>query len=188
MKRTAPSPLLKELQQQLGAEDAVFGDDNITCFRCMLCIRMCDEIVGVKALSLKKVKEGDTTPIALDAAKCILCGACATVCPAGHIQMEDTAGRAVVHQEMELGPNTAITLPFRQAVPNVPRIHTEDCIHFTHRRLQDLRPGLPQGLHRLRRRGADRGDRGRRGRRGHGLPGFRSRADEAVRLRQATRT
>jgi heterodisulfide reductase subunit A len=130
MNRCAPSPLLVELQKQLGIPEAKFGDPEITCFRCMLCVRTCEEIVGVKALSLKKVKAGDTTPIALDTEKCILCGACATVCPVGHIKLEDIEERPVVHQDMRLGPNNAITLTFRQAVPNVPRIHTEDCIHF----------------------------------------------------------
>jgi heterodisulfide reductase subunit A2 len=131
MKRCAPSTMLENLKQQMGATEAVFGDDSITCFRCMLCIRVCDEIVGVKALSLKKVKEGDTTPIAIDQEKCILCGACATVCPVEHLKLEDADNRPLVHQDMRLGPNNAITLTFRQAVPNVPRIHTEDCIHFT---------------------------------------------------------
>jgi heterodisulfide reductase subunit A len=129
-KRCAPSLLLMNLKEKMGAHDAEFGDDTITCFRCMLCVRVCDELVGAKALSLKKVKPGETTPIALDQDKCILCGACASVCPVQHITLEDAHDREVVHREMSLGPNSAITLTFRQAVPNVPRIHTDHCIRF----------------------------------------------------------
>ena len=42
--------------------------------------------------------------------------------------MTDIEGR-ILHSELTLGPNAAITIPFRQAVPNVPRIHTRHCIH-----------------------------------------------------------
>ena len=44
--------------------------------------------------------------------------------------MEDIEGREIIHHEMALGPNSAISLPFRQAVPNVPRINPRYCIHF----------------------------------------------------------
>ncbi len=130
IQRCASNRLLHELSQRYGMEDAKWGDDVITCIFCKLCIRVCDELVGAKALSFKKVKEHDTTPIKLDQDKCILCGACAFVCPTNHIRMEDVNDRPVVHRDLRLGPNSAISLTFRQAVPNVPRIHTEDCIHF----------------------------------------------------------
>lgn len=129
MSRTAHSDLFHGLAHQLGVQPQ-FGDDAITCFRCMLCVRVCDDLVGAKALSLKKVKPGETTPVFVDTEKCILCGACAVVCPVEHIKIEDADERKVLHHDLRLGPNSAITLTFRQAVPNVPRIHTEDCIHF----------------------------------------------------------
>jgi heterodisulfide reductase subunit A len=43
--------------------------------------------------------------------------------------MTDIEGR-ILHSELSLGPNAAITIPFRQAIPNVPRIHPNRCIHM----------------------------------------------------------
>jgi heterodisulfide reductase subunit A len=128
MKRTASTPMFMDMAAEMEIPTE-FGDDVVTCFRCMLCVRACDEL-GPKALSLQKVKPGETTPVHLDEDKCILCGACAVICPVGHIRLVDSEDRKIVQNEMRLGPNAAISLTFRQAVPNVPRIHTEDCIHF----------------------------------------------------------
>jgi heterodisulfide reductase subunit A len=128
MKRTAPTELFTRMAGEMGVP-AEFGDDSVTCFRCMLCVRACEEL-GPDALSLKKVKPGETSPVYVDETKCILCGACAVICPVQHIRLEDHANRQILQHDLRLGPNAAITLTFRQAVPNVPRIHTEDCIHF----------------------------------------------------------
>lgn len=132
IKRCAENDVLKKLAADLDVRDVKWGSENVSCIYCKLCIRVCDELVGANALSYQKVREedGDTTPIKVDADKCILCGSCAMVCPTNHIQMVDESDRAINHRDLELGPNAAISLSFRQAVPNVPRIHTEDCIHF----------------------------------------------------------
>jgi heterodisulfide reductase subunit A len=129
--RTAPTKLLGDLAAQMGIEQPAWGHERVTCIFCKLCIRVCDELVGAKALSFKRVGPKDSTSIKLDPEKCILCGACAFVCPTQHIKMEEADDRPVVHRDLSLGPNSAISLTFRQAVPNVPRIHAQDCIHFT---------------------------------------------------------
>ena len=61
---------------------------------------------------------------------CIGCGACVAMCPTGVLTMEDIRGREVVHSELTLGPQKAIRIPFMQAVPNVPFIDPDACIHF----------------------------------------------------------
>jgi heterodisulfide reductase subunit A2 len=132
MSRTAPNPILQRLADQMDIKSPRWGSGTSTCILCGLCVRICDEVVGAHALSF--VNRGDerdiATPFNLESEACILCGACAKVCPTGHIKMEDIDGRVVNHRELELGPNSAISLPFRQAVPNVPRIYKENCIHF----------------------------------------------------------
>jgi len=44
--------------------------------------------------------------------------------------MEELNGKRVFHAEANLGPNTAIRIPFMTAVPAVPFIDTDTCIHF----------------------------------------------------------
>ncbi|MCC6476688.1 4Fe-4S dicluster domain-containing protein [bacterium] len=130
IQRCAPNRTLAELSLDMDISHPEWGHEHCTCIFCKLCIRACDELVGAHALSFQKMGKDDTTPIKLDAEKCIMCGACAFVCPTEHIKMEDDCDRALSHRDLRLGPNAAITLSFRQAVPNVPRIHAEDCIHF----------------------------------------------------------
>jgi len=132
MSRCAPMPVLTELAAKLGIEKPRWGYGTDTCILCGLCVRVCDEIVGAQAIGF--ASRGSyrtvTTPFDLDSDACILCGACAALCPTGHIRLEESAGREVVHHEIALGPNAAISVPFRQAVPNVPRINPEYCVHF----------------------------------------------------------
>jgi heterodisulfide reductase subunit A len=87
--------------------------------------------VGVSALGFaERGSEREIiTPFKDYSEFCILCGACALFCPTGHIKMTDTEG-VMLHSEMILGPNKAISIPFRQAVPNVPRIDPNHCIHM----------------------------------------------------------
>ncbi len=46
------------------------------------------------------------------------------------VTMEDVFGRKVIHTELLLGPAKAIRVPFLAAVPNVPYIDKDNCIHF----------------------------------------------------------
>jgi heterodisulfide reductase subunit A len=130
--RCAPMPVLKELGAKLGVETPRWGWGEDTCILCGLCVRVCDEIVGAQALGFasRGTDRYITTPFDEETSACILCGACAALCPTGHIRMEEEGDREVVHSEITLGPNAAISVPFRQAVPNVPRIDPEYCVHF----------------------------------------------------------
>jgi heterodisulfide reductase subunit A2 len=132
MANCAPVPVLHRLAEQLGITEPRWGTGSYTCILCGLCVRICDEIVGAHALSfVDRGKDRDiSTPFNLDSESCILCGACAKLCPTGYIKMEALEDQVLNHRELTLSPNSAITLDFRQAVPNVPRIHRENCIHF----------------------------------------------------------
>jgi bidirectional [NiFe] hydrogenase diaphorase subunit len=58
------------------------------CFLCGLCVRVCDEVVGVKAISFasRGVSKHIATPFMVPTKTCIACGSCVTVCPTGAMQ------------------------------------------------------------------------------------------------------
>jgi heterodisulfide reductase subunit A len=132
MSRCAPMPVLLDLARKLGVEQPRWGTGTDTCILCGLCVRVCDEIVGAQAIGFasRGTSRYVTTPFVEISDACILCGACAALCPTGHIVMEEAGHRSVVHNEISLGPNAAISVPSRQSVPNVPRIDPEFCVHF----------------------------------------------------------
>jgi heterodisulfide reductase subunit A len=65
---------------------------------------------------------------------CIACGACAFVCPTGAIKLEDITKKKPIPIPSEfdagLTSRAAVYVPFPQAIPNVPVIDRERCVHF----------------------------------------------------------
>ena len=101
------------------------------CILCGMCVNMCNDVVkaGILGFANTGIKREVVLPFNEQSDKCIVCGACAGVCPTGHIRMvlEDYRG---IKPEFSLGPKTAISVPTLQAVPRVPVIDTNSCIHF----------------------------------------------------------
>lgn len=91
--RCPESVQLKELAEELGVvpEPRFTPDkDSSKCILCRMCVRTCEKIVGVCAIgfSYRGSEKNVCTPFQEDSVSCIGCGACAYVCPSGHIEME----------------------------------------------------------------------------------------------------
>jgi heterodisulfide reductase subunit A len=135
MSRWADAEPVKKLAEELGIEKSRFpssGDKEELCILCGNCYRVCSEIVGANALGFanRGIERVVGAPFEGETDACIACGACAWACPTGIITVEDAYGREVLHDELNLGAPTPINTPTMQAVPNVPFIDYDSCIHF----------------------------------------------------------
>ena len=106
--RCPDSDVIQDLAHKLGVEKSSFKseEDNQKCILCALCNRVCQEVVGVSAISLanRGVERRMTTPFNDFSEACIGCGSCAYVCPTGAISLEDVGDTRVItmpHVTME---------------------------------------------------------------------------------------
>jgi NADPH-dependent glutamate synthase beta subunit-like oxidoreductase/Pyruvate/2-oxoacid:ferredoxin oxidoreductase delta subunit len=98
-------------------DEPLFVRDTNLCVGCTRCVRVCQELRGVKALGFVykngEVIVGTTAPNLKDSA-CRFCGACVEVCPTG----------ALMDKEPIVGEREAILVPCKHACPagiDVPR-------------------------------------------------------------------
>ncbi len=93
--RCPESGQLKEMAEEMGVgpEPRFTPDqDNVKCILCRMCVRTCEKVVGVSAIgfSYRGTEKNVCTPFKEESATCIGCGACAYICPTGHIEMTTT--------------------------------------------------------------------------------------------------
>ena len=90
------SEILQEMAAELGVESTEFKaeDEDNLCILCGLCVRACDEVVGVNAISLvnRGTKREVSTPFDDASEACIGCGSCHYICPTGAVKMVDENG------------------------------------------------------------------------------------------------
>ena len=89
----AECPASKEIQElaaEYGIHKTRFKVENPEeqCMLCGLCVRACQEVVGVRAISFgsRGVHKHVATPYMVPNQACIACGSCVTVCPTGAMQ------------------------------------------------------------------------------------------------------
>mgnify|MGYP005831280013 CR=1 FL=1 len=93
---------VRELAARYGVHEPSYpgkpGDD---CILCGLCVRVCDQVVGVSALGFanRGPARRMTIPFEQTSPTCIGCGSCVYVCPTGCLHIEDRNGRRILYKQ-----------------------------------------------------------------------------------------
>ena len=93
--RCPESTVIQDMARELGVEKSSYSpEDHGNCILCALCVRACQEVVGVSAISLvnRGVEREMAIPFFDDSTACSACGSCSYICPTNAITMEDSGG------------------------------------------------------------------------------------------------
>jgi NADH dehydrogenase/NADH:ubiquinone oxidoreductase subunit G len=94
------TPEIITLAEELGAREPRYQlPEADGCVLCGLCVRACDEIVGVRAISLihRGVSKKVSTPFEVSSSTCIGCRTCELICPTGRFNLNDITSFRGVH-------------------------------------------------------------------------------------------
>ncbi len=134
--RCPDSQQLKDLAKELGVTKVRLRPKNEDCTLCGLCIRMCNERMGIGVIGF--VNRGSKRKVipSFDALSdiCQTCGACASVCPTGKIKIEEISKNKPIPILSEfdegLRQRSPIYIHYPQAVPNRATIDKDYCVHM----------------------------------------------------------
>lgn len=89
--RSSRSPEMMALAERLGVKDTRFPKEDKGCILCGLCVKACEEVVGVSAIGFasRGPDRHVSSPFDLEAERCIGCGSCSFVCPTNFIKLEE---------------------------------------------------------------------------------------------------
>jgi bidirectional [NiFe] hydrogenase diaphorase subunit len=108
-----------------------------SCILCGLCVRVCNDLMKRGAVNMFGRGPAREVRPAYDerSPACQVCGACDFVCPTGAVDLTTIASRSAkphatsYNQYLEARPNIDMAHP--QAVPRIPVIDRQSCVHFT---------------------------------------------------------
>jgi len=134
--RCSDNPQVIELCQKLGVIETPFQKRHENCMLCGLCVQMCHNRMKIGAIGFagRGFDRRVETPYAETSDTCITCGACEFICPTGAITARMNSGKEPVKHKKEFDQDLAvrgnIDIPFPSAVPLLPNIDRNNCIHF----------------------------------------------------------
>ncbi|MBM4288600.1 MAG: 4Fe-4S dicluster domain-containing protein [Deltaproteobacteria bacterium] len=130
-------PALQRLAAQMGVTESKYAPGDSDCILCGLCVRICQQLQNVGAIGMvgRGAKREVLTPFGEFSEVCRTCGACAFVCPTGHIaDVGQISGKTPLPKLSEF--NVGLTARgniyrlYPQAVPNTPAIDPSNCIQI----------------------------------------------------------
>jgi bidirectional [NiFe] hydrogenase diaphorase subunit len=92
---SSTTPEVAALAAELGVTEVRFKlPEENACVLCGLCVRACNEIVGVSAISVirRGIAKKVASPFEVKSSRCIGCGTCVLICPTGAFNFENVAG------------------------------------------------------------------------------------------------
>ncbi len=100
--KCSKNPVIKDLAAEMGIDGTFVREEYLEdhdCVVCGLCVRVCEQVVGVSAISLvsRGVDKHPAPPFHEPAKDCIGCGSCYYICPTGAIKMEDREDTRIIH-------------------------------------------------------------------------------------------
>jgi len=100
--RCSKNKVIMELASEIGIEKPSFKSEYLEdndCIVCGLCVRACEQVAGVSAISLvnRGITKEPASPFLAPAADCIGCGSCFYICPTGAIKMEDRKDTRIIY-------------------------------------------------------------------------------------------
>ena len=134
--RCPDSVRLKEMAAEMSVGEPRFPKKNDDCILCGLCTRVCEERMGVGAISFanRGSERKVSAPYDKHSPICITCGACKVVCPMESGLLSEISlnePRPIMSEyDMGLSPRSSIYIPFPQAIPKVAVIDRDTCMHF----------------------------------------------------------
>ncbi|MFW6112684.1 MAG: FAD-dependent oxidoreductase [Thermodesulfobacteriota bacterium] len=137
LSRCPEVPALQEMARQLELDQPSFPRGDGDCILCGRCVRMCFELQQVGAISIvgRGAKREVTSPFGEFSQVCRTCGACAFVCPTGHIADVARISGKIPRPKLDefntgLATRGSIYKLYPQAIPATPAIDRHNCVQL----------------------------------------------------------
>ncbi|MFC1588488.1 2Fe-2S iron-sulfur cluster-binding protein, partial [Planctomycetota bacterium] len=134
--RCPESEAVIKIASELGVTETRFPKKNEHCILCGQCVRVCSERMKQSAVDFtgRGVKRKVAAAYDKKSDVCMACGACQVVCPVDTIKPEYISTHKprplVSDYDAGLVGRSSIYIPYQQAIPKVPVIDRETCMHF----------------------------------------------------------
>lgn len=134
--RCPDSEVIRRIAAEQGVHEPRISSKHDDCVYCGLCVRMCNERMGRSAIGFtgRGPRKKLEPPFGVYNDACWTCGACDFICPVGKKIRSTTSSRAPIPlpnpYNFGLDAKPAVSVLYPQAVPNIPAIDENACIHL----------------------------------------------------------